>query len=150
MVLDGLKCVRCLHELELVESVDFEDDETGITHYFHCPYCGADFEITEPTEEQKKEYDFWKDPEGHLARIDHQDVFNGHCINCGHKIGVSGNFMLSDYDDTTKESADKMNFVLTTCENCGCSEVRWDTSEDDQKIYPYWKKAKEENKNDEK
>ena len=48
--------------------------------------------------------------------------------------------MLSDYDDTIdNDDDDKMNFILNQCPYCGMQEVRWDNSDNEKKIYPYWK-----------
>lgn len=144
MKTENLKCVRCFHDLEVEEVIDFDDEIGNVTNLF-CPYCGARYEVTEPKEEDKKNYDFYRDGEDIDQRYDKADPMNGHCLNCGHQIHVSNNFMLSDYDDTiTDDDDDKMNFIMTECPNCGCSEVRWDTSENEHKIFPYWKEENED------
>jgi hypothetical protein len=51
---------------------------------------------------------------------------------------MANNFMLSDYDDTVTEDDDKMNFVLNECPYCGMNEVRWDNSDNERKVFPYW------------
>lgn len=144
MVKDGIKCNRCLHELVLEEVFD-GDYEVGPTYYFVCPNCGARFECTEVTEDEKKDYEFYnggnEDISGRLQEI---DIMNGHCINCGSKVSMCNNFMLSDYDDTiTDDDDDKMNFVLNQCPYCGMQEVRWDTAENEKKYYPYWNEDEE-------
>ena len=108
---------------------------------FHCPYCGARYECTEVPEEERKDYPFYENGEEDISmRIEEPDIMNGHCINCGHKVSMCNNFMLSDYDDTiTDENDDKMNFVLNQCPYCGMQEIRWDNSENEKKHYPYWK-----------
>jgi len=137
-----------MHDLVLIDQYELEDEEMGNVYTFECPYCGARFEISVPNDEQKKNYEFWKDRDTDF-RLDEIDIMNGHCLNCGHKVGVTGNFMLSDYEGyDLPDSKDKMNFVLTQCENCGCEEVRWDTSEEDHEIFPYWKQEDEENENE--
>ena len=39
MITEGLKCVRCGHELKVEEIQDF-DNEIGTTTVLFCPYCG--------------------------------------------------------------------------------------------------------------
>lgn len=139
MKTENLKCHRCGHQLEVKDVQNF-DEERGQYTFLHCPHCGADYEIDEPLDEEKKDYPFWKD-EDTDGRLEGIDIMNGHCLNCGHKIYVGSNFMLSDYDPEHIKDIDddKMNFCMNTCENCGCTEVRWDNSENEKKDYPYWK-----------
>ena len=140
MITEGVICTRCAHELELEDIWEGEEDY-GNTYVFHCPYCGARYECTEVPESKRDEYEFYKDGNEDISmRIDEPDIMNGHCMNCGHHVSVSNNFMLSDYDDSiTDENDDKMNFILNQCPYCGMQEVRWDNSENEKKIYPYWK-----------
>ena len=64
---------------------------------------------------------------------------NDVCINCGHKVYVGNNFMLSDCEGTDlPEDDDKMNYCINPCSHCGCTEVRWDNSENEKKNFPYW------------
>jgi len=137
MITEGLKCVRCGHELEVEDIQDF-DDEIGTTTILFCPYCGAIYEETEPLDEDKQNYEFYKDGMDISGRLDEPDIMNGHCLNCGHKVSMANNFMLSDYDDTVTEDDDKMNFVLNECPYCGMNEVRWDNSDNESKVFPYW------------
>ena len=149
MITKGVICTRCAHELEL-EDVWEGDESYGTTYVFHCPHCGARYECTEVPESERENYEFYKDGEEDISlRIDEPDIMNGHCSNCGHHVTMSNNFMLSDYDDTiTDQNDDKMNFILNMCPYCGMQEVRWDNSENEKKIYPYWKDDVEsENKN---
>ena len=140
MIAEGVICTRCAHELELEDIWEGEEDY-GNTYVFYCPYCGARYECTEVPESERDEYDFYKDGEEDISmRIDEPDIMNGHCTNCGHNVSMSNNFMLSDYDDSiTNEDDDKMNFILNQCPYCGMQEVRWDNSENEKKLYPYWK-----------
>ena len=138
MKTENLKCNRCLCELE-VEDIFEGDEEMGVTTYLVCPNCGAKFECTEVPEQEKQDYDFYRNGEDTSLRIDEVDIMNEHCTNCGHNVSMSNNFMLSDYDDTiVDENDDKMNFVLNQCPNCGMWEVRWDTAENEKKNFPYW------------
>ena len=145
MITTGIKCNRCLEELVLEEIFD-GDYEIGSTYNFVCPNCGARFECTEVTDDEKQDYEFYENGEEDISgRLDEEDIMNGHCINCGHKVSMCNNFMLSDYDDTiTDDDDDKMNFVLNQCPYCGMQEVRWDTAENEKKHYPYWKEDLEE------
>lgn len=140
MITEGVICTRCAHELELEDIWEGEEDY-GNTYVFHCPYCGARYECTEVSESERSEYDFYANGEEDISmRIDEPDIMNGHCTNCGHNVSMSNNFMLSDYDDSiTNEDDDKMNFILNQCPYCGMQEVRWDNSENEKKLYPYWK-----------
>lgn len=135
---ENLKCNRCEHELVVEEVCDY-DKEAGVVTYLRCPYCGAAFECVEQPEEEKKNFDFYKDGEPIEGRFEGVDLLNEHCINCGHKIYVGNNFMLSDYDDSIESiEDDKMNFVMNECPYCGMNEVRWDNSENEKKDYDYW------------
>ena len=140
MITEGVICTRCAHELELEDIWEGEEDY-GNTYVFHCPYCGAKYECTEVPESERDEYEFYKDGEEDISmRIDEPDIMNGHCTNCGHHVSMGNNFMLSDYDDSiTNKDDDKMNFILNQCPYCGMQEVRWDNSENEKKLYPYWK-----------
>lgn len=140
MITEGVICTRCAHELELEDIWEGEEDY-GNTYVFHCPYCGARYECTEVSESERSEYDFYANGEEDISmRIDEPDIMNGHCTNCGHNVSMSNNFMLSDYDDSiTNEDDEKMNFILNQCPYCGMQEVRWDNSENEKKLYPYWK-----------
>ena len=140
MITEGVICTRCAHELELEDIWEGEEDY-GNTYVFHCPYCGARYECTEVSESERSEYDFYANGEEDISmRIDEPDIMNGHCTNCGHNVSMSNNFMLSDYDDSiTNKDDDKMNFILNQCPYCGMQEVRWDNSENEKKLYPYWK-----------
>ena len=146
MITEGVICTRCAHELELDDIWEGEEDY-GNTYVFHCPYCGARYECTEVPESEKDEYEFYKDGKEDISmRINEPDIMNGHCTNCGHHVSMSNNFMLSDYDDSiTNEDDDKMNFILNQCPYCGMQEVRWDNSENEKNIYPYWKEDLESN-----
>ena len=147
MITEGLKCVRCEHDLEVEEVLDF-DNECGKTTILFCPYCGARYEETEPLEEDKMNYDFYKNGCDTSGRLDEADIMNGHCLNCGSKVSIANNFMLSDYDDTITEPDDKMNFVLNECPNCGMQEVRWDNSDNERKIFPYWTEHQDDEQNE--
>ena len=140
MITEGVICTRCAHELELEDIWEGEEDY-GNTYVFHCPYCGARYECTEVSESERSEYDFYANGEEDISmRIDEPDIMNGHCTNCGHNVSMSNNFMLSDYDDSiTNEDDEKMHFILNQCPSCGMQEVRWDNSENEKKLYPYWK-----------
>lgn len=136
---ENLYCNRCSCQLEVVDVIDSDSEDYGKTTYLHCPNCGADFECTECAESEKSHYDFYKDDEPIEGRLTEPDIMNGHCLNCGHSVSMSGNFMLSDYDPDIKDiDDDKMNFVLGTCPYCGMNEIRWDTAENDKYQYPYW------------
>ena len=150
MITEGLKCNRCFHDLVVDEIMDEYDEDYGKTYYLSCPHCGAKFECTEVPEEEKKNYEFYDDEEGNIdLRIDDIDIMNGHCTNCGHKVSMSNNFMLSDYDDTiTDENDDKMNFILNQCPFCGMQEVRWDTAENEKPYLEYWKEDLENQETD--
>ena len=96
MITNGIKCNRCLEELVLEEI--FEGDyEIGPTYNFVCPNCGARFECTEVTEDDKQNYEFYADGgEDISGRLQEEDIMNGHCTNCGHKVSMCNNFMLSE------------------------------------------------------
>ena len=143
MITTGIICTRCGKPLELEETEGPVDDDYGATYYFVCPHCGARYECTEVSDSQKSDYEFYDDEKENIhLRIDEPDIMNGHCINCGHKVSMSNNFMLSDYDDSiVDEGDDKMNFVLNQCPYCGMMEVRWETSENEKKDYAYWQES---------
>lgn len=148
MITEGIICTRCAHKLELIDVWNVVT-EFGETYIFYCPHCGARYECTEVAETERENYGFYKDGEEDISmRIIEPDIMNGHCTNCGHQVSMSNNFMLSDYDETiTDEDDNKMNFILNQCPYCGMQEVRWDNSENEKKIYPYWKEKEEENGN---
>lgn len=143
---ENIKCNRCGHILEVAEVWDEDMDEYyGPSTYLKCPYCGAEFECVEPSQSEKKNFDFYKDGEPIDGRLEVPDIMNGHCINCGHPVSMSNNFMLSDFDDTiTDDKDDKMNFVLGQCPYCGMNETRWDTAENEKKDFDYWKEDLED------
>ena len=143
MIVEGTICTRCGHPLRLDDEMDgYDEAEIGTTYTLQCDYCGAIYECAEVSESEKPNYEFYQnEKENVLLRRDEPDIMNGYCTNCGHPVSMSNNFMLSDYDDTVESLGDddKMNFVLGQCPFCGMMEVRWDTSENEKKIYPYWK-----------
>ena len=137
---ENLYCHRCGHELGLLDEEVINEDGRGSYYRFICPHCGAIYEIDEPDEEEKKEYEFWKD-EDISERVGNEGdhIMNDICLNCGHKVYVSNNFMLSDCGGTDlSKDDDKMNYCLSPCSHCGCTEVRWDNSENEKKDFPYW------------
>lgn len=139
MKTEGLKCNRCGHDLDVEEVVDFEDKGESVVTNLRCPYCGAYFECMEVPESEKMEWDFYKDGEPTNGRFTEIDIMNSHCMNCGHSISMSGNFMLSDIDDTiTDDDDDKMSFETNQCPYCGMMEVRWDNSENEKRDLDYW------------
>lgn len=138
MKTENLICHRCGKLLEVTDIMESIDCYGCIT-YLHCSYCGADFECAECSNEEKQKYDFYRGDEPIDNRLSIPDIMNEHCINCGHKVFVSNNFMLSDYDDNISDYDDKMNYVLGTCEYCGMNETRWDVSEHEKLDYEYWK-----------
>lgn len=138
---ENLFCHRCGHELTLIEEELINEDGRGNYYRLSCPYCGAIYELDEPDEEEKKEYDFWKE-EDISERVGNEGghVMNDICLNCGNKVYVTNNFMLSDYEgEDLPEDEDKMNYCINQCSNCGCTEVRWDNSENERKEFEYWK-----------
>lgn len=136
MKTENLYCHRCGNPLETT-LVDTEVCESAY-YVFLCPHCGAEYEVYDP--EDKSEYPFYPD-EDISSRVgpEGMHIENNICLNCGHQVVCSDNFMLSDYftEDISLDD-DKMNFVLSTCQHCGISEIRWDTSENEKKKYPYW------------
>lgn len=146
MITEGLICNRCAHPLELIDTFDYEDEDYGIMYLLRCNHCGAEFECTEVPEKERSQYPFYENGEEDISmRIDEIDIMNGHCTNCGHRVSMSNNFMLSDYDDTiTDEKDDKMNFVLNQCPYCGMQEVRWDTAENEKPNLQYWQEEETE------
>lgn len=146
MITDNVICTRCGKGLQFDDVFDCGVEEEGKVYYFTCPHCGAKYECYEPSDEEKGNYEFYKnEKENVLMRRNEPDIMNGYCTNCGHSISMSNNFMLSDYDDTiTDENDDKMNFILNRCPFCGMEEVRWDTAENEKKDYPYWQQEQEE------
>ena len=139
MKTEGAKCSRCMTDLEWDVVYDFEDESCGTITHLRCPNCGARYECMEPIEHEKFNYEFYMEGDPTSGRIKDTDIMNGHCTNCGGKVFVTGNFMLSDYDDTVTEDEDCMNYVLSECPYCGMNEVRWDTPEIEKKNLPYWK-----------
>lgn len=100
MITEGVICTRCANELELLDICE-GDEEVGNTYVFCCPHCGARYECTEVPEQERKDYDFYANGEEDISmRICEPDIFNVYCTNCGHRVSVSNNFMLSDYYDT--------------------------------------------------
>lgn len=136
----NLYCHRCGCELEIVDECEVGEEGIGKSYRFFCPNCGAIYDVDEPDEDDKSEYDFWKNPDisGRVgSEGDH--INNDICINCGHKVYVGNNFMLSDCEgEELPEDDDKMNYCINTCQNCGVTEVRWDNSENEKKNLPYW------------
>lgn len=149
MITEGLKCARCMHDLVVLESYNFWGDEYGMTTILQCPHCGASYECTEPNDEDKMEYQFYQNNQPTDGRLQEEDIMNEHCLNCGEKIFVTGNNMLSDFDETVKDDDDDaMSYNMCTCPNCGMIEVRWDTPENDKKNYPYWSEEEKESTED--
>lgn len=61
------ECIYCGHELfwsssscSSEVSADIPEDDTSTTDYYDCPYCGASYEIMECPDEEKENYDYWK------------------------------------------------------------------------------------------
>jgi len=140
MNIENLYCHRCGHELEVVDKYEMNEDGGGIYYRFCCPNCGAIYEVDEPDDEEKTNYDFWKDPDtSQRVGTEGDHVNNDICINCGHKIYVGDNFMLSDcMGEDLPEDDDKMNYCINQCQNCGITETRWDNSENEKENLPYW------------
>ena len=136
MKTENLYCHRCGKPLETV-TVDTEFAESAY-YVFRCPNCGAEYEVIEP--EDKSEYPFYPEEDISMRVGDEGDhLMNDICLNCGHKVSIGNNFMLSDYDESIiDDDDDKMNFCLNTCPHCGISEIRWDNSENEKKDLPYW------------
>ena len=137
---ENLFCHRCGHELEVIDEYEINEGGRGNYYRFKCPHCGIIYELDEPDSEEKKEYDFWKDENIEMRVGDEGGhIENDVCLNCGNKVYVGNNFMLSDCEgEELPEGDDKMNYCINQCTNCGCSEVRWDNSENEKNDLPYW------------
>lgn len=147
MITEGLKCARCMHELFKLDEFEFEG--MGRETYLVCKHCGAKYEILEPTDEEKADMEFYQNNMPIDGRMTEPDMYNEHCINCGERVGISSNNMLSDFDDNIEDDDDDaMSFNLCTCEKCGITEVRWDTPESQKKLYPYWSEEEKESTED--
>ena len=128
MITKGLKCGCCGADLKVDEVMPEEmfDDELGERTFLVCENCGVRYDVSEPSSENKKNFEFYSiGGEDIGGRVD-SDVMNEHCLNCGHRIYVTGNFMLSDLWDDVKEEDDMMSFNMSQCPYCGCEEVRWE------------------------
>lgn len=136
----NLYCHRCGAELEIIENCEINEGGRGNYYRFYCPNCGAMYEVEEPDSEEKENYEFWKDPDiSERVGSEGDHVNNDICINCGHKVYVGNNFMMSDCTgEDLPEDEDKMNYCLNTCQHCGVTETRWDNSENEKKNLPYW------------
>ena len=59
----GYKCIFCGQELlwsscenASDRSDNYPDDDDSVIWYFDCPYCGCEYEIYEPTNEEKEKF----------------------------------------------------------------------------------------------
>lgn len=58
---------QCGHELiwdnsECAQDVDPTiTDENSVYNFYHCPHCGAFFSMLDCNEEEKGNYDYWKE-----------------------------------------------------------------------------------------
>jgi DNA-directed RNA polymerase subunit RPC12/RpoP len=61
------KCMRCNHDLILesnfmlseINCEELSEDDDAMVTYAHCPYCGAKYELTDVSENEKKNYPYW-------------------------------------------------------------------------------------------
>lgn len=122
-------CERCGHKL-LVGAIE-EMGEGTETRLF-CPYCGIVIEVYED-DTCATDYDIKE-----RGKID--NPCEHYCTNCGHELKIDSNAVLSDRIDTISYDGDdeKICLIFHTCENCGMSEERWDNSESEKCIFPYW------------
>ena len=59
--------MRCKHDLILegnfmlseVYGEELEEADDAMVTYAHCPYCGAKYELTDVSENEKKDYPYW-------------------------------------------------------------------------------------------
>ena len=129
MEIDNKICERCGHKL-LVGAIE-EMGEGTETRLF-CPHCGIVIEVYED-DTCLSGYNV-KD----VGKID--NPCEHYCTNCGYKIRIDSNSVLSDSIDTISYDGDdeKICLIFHTCENCGMSEERWDNSENEKCLFPYW------------
>ena len=129
MEIDNKICERCGHNL-LVGAIE-EMGEGTETRLF-CPHCGIVIEVYED-DNCVTDYDIKE-----RGKID--NPCEHYCTNCGHELRIDSNVVLSDRIDTISCDGDdeKICLVFHTCDNCGMCEERWDNSENEKCIFPYW------------
>lgn len=63
-----LQCFRCGHEVEWsgtetgreVFENTYRNSDFSAVNFYHCPYCGADYEVYDVAESERKNYPQWK------------------------------------------------------------------------------------------
>ena len=72
-----MKCLFCGEELIWSQdfncseiSEEYEEDDTAVASYYLCPKCGRDYQIMEPTKEDKEnEYkEYWNNEDNNQGR----------------------------------------------------------------------------------
>lgn len=61
------KCMRCKHNLIIesnfmlseINGEELSEDDDAMVTYAHCPHCGAKYELTDVSENEKKNYPYW-------------------------------------------------------------------------------------------
>lgn len=64
----SLKCFRCGHDVEWsgtetnkeVFGDTYRDTDFSQVNFYHCPYCGADYEVYDVSKSERKDYPAWK------------------------------------------------------------------------------------------
>lgn len=67
-----MNCFRCGAELawqndEMLCDVSsfHEDDDEAVVSFYHCPKCGASYEIADCPKEERPNYEYWKKQNEH-------------------------------------------------------------------------------------
>ena len=62
------RCIRCGHDLIIGSNFmrsdlegDIDPDDDAMITYATCPYCGAQYELTDVSENEKKDYPYWNE-----------------------------------------------------------------------------------------
>lgn len=40
-------------------SDDYDENDPAMCNYYHCPNCGADYEVIDPPQNERNTYPFW-------------------------------------------------------------------------------------------
>ena len=130
MEVKNIICERCGHQMVVGATEEMGD---GIETRLFCPHCGIVIELYDSEEFSLSDYEIYDVPL-------ECNMNNHYCIRCGNKLKIDSNGCLSDRIDTIDACCDddKMSLIFHPCSNCGICDERWDTSENEKCIFPYW------------
>lgn len=127
-------CPVCGKPLVFDESKDncFVDDmDEGVkVKQITCQHCGTTYMAWEYEDSEEEE-------------VVCGDQGFGNCFLCGGTLIWSGDFMLSDLDDSIEDDDDDALMQSLTCAHCGAPVEVYHVPENYKKDYPFWNEGNE-------